>query len=1232
VCDGALKRLFVILSILGLSLLLTGCWMTPLTVDSRSQAGMYISSVNKPAASWIVPAGFMESYYYFPIARNTADTLYGLTKTVTDSSSLRFYSKRPGYDWTYTTLTTECLTPDWLDVATDSTGIVHGSYLDINGDTGLYYFNNDGNYTTYKIDTGAIYATRIAVDGTGNRHIINTNNIDGALNHYYVSGTVWQKEKVGNGYFSQAHSLAIGPGNTVNVAMGVSSALIYSVKSASVWSTQTVSNDFYPGFRSGIGLVLKSNGTPLIAYFNSAQNLILATKAGSSWSFETVSNSYDAGYNGLSMKLDRSENPWIAYVRNDNTVRVSHKTSTGWVHKDLLSNSHTFAWPFLSLNSKGYPEIVVCDYSGQNYFLAQADNVTHISYFNDSTNQVMHGTRWGDVVSTEEVATTLGNAFTSISLDTAGNPMIVYKDSGNSVLYSAFQIAGEWVADSIMNLNGSSGEIGGRPVTLQIGTDNKPQMAIIGGSGAQLMYASKSGSTWSFSTISNYLVDAGLSLALDTGNKPHIAFSIMSSNSAISYAYKSGNSWVVENIGDTTSNRTGFWNSIGLDKKNDVYISYRDSMNASQKFAWRKNGVWKFESISTADNAGTFNSLQIDKDGTPHIAFDAYDTRTLYYARLIEKNGRKWLIESPDTTSFQGSFNSMALEEGFNPNISYYANTSTLKNVRNKETFYNLPDIKMLNGTGIATAFHMNRYIAYPEHEISSFYRLSGEDANPVLYPDNGFGYSVTTVTSYSLNTFAITANDTFRNLQPSYLNVVKYSDFLVNKLPKVIFEGITPLGDTSLLLGSYIQKSPLYSGPTSITGYLTSDYPEDRFKVNGSLNEYQLSIGNLTSPLKGKVELGVIARATTNSWDMEWMRMYPLLNNHSGFTTAADTAQWAYENTDDTNVKPAILFDGSKIGPGGTQGSLALQFTGVNQGVKMTAQFANWLKTEPNEWYTLRVLVKADGNTPANNNVTLGVYAYNGVPPAETDIAAHLVFTVSTGWKWFEVPLYSSGTSMYPQLLIKNGTTTTVRILVNKWEIIKAKPDTEMVYGTPKVEGATQTFDSSAELNRWAFENMNPALEGVNGAPTYQVRNGELMFDFYDTAYRGIKFTSAVTTGVVRTGAVTPGKGAGMSVKFRSEGSLFYPLVLLAAFGTDSVNKADFKELAAFANIYHINTNKKSEIRFGYVSNMPYVYQQVQIKNGGPSRFFFDEVNLEADQDTDNYWDSTLIPDEAFE
>jgi hypothetical protein len=1237
-----IKRILLLLAIFSLSFLVAGCWMTPMAVDSNQGSGFYTSTVNKPVASWIASYDLMSRNWYFPIARDSSDTLYGITNDPSKSSTIRIYTKVHNNGWSSSSYMVDAINPDWMDITADSLSHIHGSFLDLSGDKGLYYGTNAlGSFTTYKIATSATGPTRIVVDESGIIHIIATNLSDSTLKHIYSYGGSWLSENVGAGFYSYTHAIATGPGNTIHVALlnSANTTLLYSVKSAGAWYTQTVANNMYLSSWSGIGIAVKSNGSPLIAYYSNESSLLYASRSGSTWSFETVDTSNQAGFNGLSLKLDPNDNPVITYLGDyRRNLQLAQRSASGWIRQSLLSNNTAssiyYTWPFMVINSKGFPEITVnVPYNYKVLYLEKANDVTHISYFNSSIKQVMHGTVNKILSSYESVATTVGNGYSSISLDTAGVPCIAYVDGGNYNLHYARFNNGTWAVETMLNLGGIWGYAGSRPLSLQIGSDNKPQMAFIGGVNGELIYAAKSGSTWSYSTISTVVVEDGVSLALDTGNKPRIAFSwySTSSYSYLSYACKSGSNWVLEKIGDTTANRTGFWNSIGLDKKGDVYISYRDSSNTDLKIAWKKNGVWKYESIATTGSQGAYNSMAIDKDGIPHIAYGNYSDYTVRYARLIEKTGRRWVKEEIVPFLASEGYTSLALEENLNPAISYLATDTTLAHIRNAQTSYHLPDIKLLNGTGLSTAFNMNLYKISPSHSLFTIYR-NGSTAKPSLVAGNRVDFAIATAaTGYSFDTIAISGMDSTRWTAPMYETHVKYSDFIFRtKFPRMIFEGVNLIENSRFYLPDYIQQSPLYSGITNYSGQFIFDNPADSGKLSGFVTVSELSIYNAYSPLIDNAYLKFYIRSTTWS-DVELIRICPVLNSHSGFTVASDTAQWAYENTDNTTVKPVVFWDNSPPPYGGTPGSLALQFTGVNQGVKMTAQFANWLKTEPNEWYTLRVLVKADGNTPANNNVTLGVYAYNGVPPAETDIAAHLVFTVSTGWKWFEVPLYSSGTSMYPQLLIKNGTTTTVRILVNKWEIIKAKPDTEMVYGTPKVEGATQTFDSSAELNRWAFENMNPALEGVNGAPTYQVRNGELMFDFYDTAYRGIKFTSAVTTGVVRTGAVTPGKGAGMSVKFRSEGSLFYPLVLLAAFGTDSVNKADFKELAAFANIYHINTNKKSEIRFGYVSNMPYVYQQVQIKNGGPSRFFFDEVNLEADQDIPNYWDSTMVP-EIFE
>jgi hypothetical protein len=1216
--------------------------MTPVAVDSNQGAGYYTSSVNKPVGSWIASYDLMSSYWYFPMAIDSSDNLYGLTKDPSDYSTIRFYTKSPHNKWNYSTYKVSAYLPDWLDVTADSLGHVHGSFLDVVGDNGLYYSTDAlGVFTTFKISTSAINPTRIVVDDVGVIHIITDIQSDNTLKHFYSYGGSWLNENVGAGYYSYTHAMATGPGNTLHVALlnAANYTLLYSVKSAGSWQTQTVTTTMFVSPWSGLGIAVKSNGTPVIAYYSTASSLIYASRSGSTWSFETVETSVYAGFNGLSMKLDLNDNPVITYLGNNRkNLQLAQRSASGWTRQSLLSNDTTssilYTWPFMVINSKGLPEINVnSPNNNKNLFLAKVNDVTHISYFNNSTKQVMHGTVDKILTSYESVATTNGSGYSSISLDTAGIPAIAYVDAGNyNLCYARFD-NGTWAAETLMNQGGSWGYGGTRPLSLQIGSDNKPQLAFIGGVNGEMIYAVKSASTWSYSTISTVQVDNGISLALDTGNKPNIAFSwySTSSYSYLSYAYKSGSNWVLEKIGDTTANRTGFWNSLGLDKKGNPYISYRDTSNTRLKYAWKMNGLWNYESIDSTGSQGMHNNLAIDKDGIPHIAYGNYSDYTVRYARLIEKTGRRWSIEPLyPHFGFEG-YSSLALEEGYNPAISYLAPDSTLYHIRNAQTSYNLPDIKLLNGTGLSTAFNMSLYKISPTHSLSTIYR-NGSTVKPSLVAGNRVDFAISTAaTGYAFDTIEVTGIDSARWTMPMYETHVKYTDFIFNsRFPRLIYEGTNLIENNPIFLPPYIQQSPIYSGNTTMYGYFAYENPADNGKISGgSLTLSQLSINNANSPLTDNAWLRFYIVSTSGGWgDVEYVRMYPILNSHSGFTVASDTAQWAYENTDNTTVKPVVLWDNAPPPYGGTPGSLALQFTGVNQGVKMTAQFGNWTKVTPNEWYTLRVLLRADNSVPANNNVTLGVYAYNGVPPAETDIAAHLTFSASSIWKWYEVPLFSSGTSMYPQLLIKNGTTTTARILMNKWEIIKARPETEMVYGSPKVEGATQTFDSSTELNRWAFENMNQALEGVTGAPTYQVSNGELMFNFYDTAYRGIKFTSAVTPGVVRTGAVTPGKGAGMSVKFRSEGSLYYPLVLLAVFGTDSVNKADFKELAAFANIYHINTNKKSEMRFGYISNMPYVYQQVQIKNGGPSKFFFDEINLEADQDIPNYFDSTMMPE----
>jgi hypothetical protein len=247
--------------------------------------------------------------------------------------------------------------------------------------------------------------------------------------------------------------------------------------------------------------------------------------------------------------------------------------------------------------------------------------------------------------------------------------------------------------------------------------------------------------------------------------------------------------------------------------------------------------------------------------------------------------------------------------------------------------------------------------------------------------------------------------------------------------------------------------------------------------------------------------------------------------------------------------------------------------------------------------------------------------YAFNGLPPAPTDVAAHFTTKVSGSWRWYEIPLYSSGTVMYPMIVLKNGNTTTSRILINKVEIIRAKPGTELMYSKKWVNGMLSPFSSATETTAWAFESVaDPAIR-----PNYNIDSGKLIINFPDWNYRGIKMTSMVSPGTVRTGKTHNGKMSGVSFKYAYSGYLYYPVITFYLFNSAGVNNATFSEFAACGSIYKTTTNEKGEYRTAYLPVTSDGYVQVVLKNGGPSNFYIDDLALESDWDTNNYWDSTL-------
>ncbi len=141
------------------------------------------------------------------------------------------------------------------------------------------------------------------------------------------------------------------------------------------------------------------------------------------------------------------------------------------------------------------------------------------------------------------------------------------------------------------------------------------------------------------------------SIDVDSNNYPHIAYQLDNTR-ALRYAYFDGDTW---NIHYTVSSG-GSWNSIKLDKLNNPYISHSDyQIPGALLYLSHWNGSnWITEFVDSVD-AGIYNSLCLDSNNFPHIAYEYSEYPTspndtpdfkLKYARF---NSSAWEITTVDS-------------------------------------------------------------------------------------------------------------------------------------------------------------------------------------------------------------------------------------------------------------------------------------------------------------------------------------------------------------------------------------------------------------------------------------------------------------------------------------------------------------------------------------------------------------------------------------------------------
>jgi hypothetical protein len=313
-----------------------------------------------------------------------------------------------------------------------------------------------------------------------------------------------------------------------------------------------------------------------------------------------VSNEYGPSLNPQ-MVLDSNDYPQIVWdnasPEGDQEIYYKRWDGTSWVtlggadtDGGLSVNTTSSQYPDIDLDAYGNPHVVWADLG----YYASTDNIEIFYKF-------WNGAGWatkGDSASGSGISMSIGTSSRpKIALDSGDYPHVVWQDgtNGNNEIYYARWNGSFWTTYGNANQGGGVSQNSGSSTNPEIAIDqyNRPHIAWQDNSSGklQIYYKYWDGASWSSlggsSTAGGVSNGANVaqnpSLALDTSDRPHIAWSYQrySSNYDIYYKYWDGSAW--QGIGSSSvgggvsdNNGSSIGPSLCLNSYNIPYITWYD--------------------------------------------------------------------------------------------------------------------------------------------------------------------------------------------------------------------------------------------------------------------------------------------------------------------------------------------------------------------------------------------------------------------------------------------------------------------------------------------------------------------------------------------------------------------------------------------------------------------------------------------------------------------------------
>jgi hypothetical protein len=277
------------------------------------------------------------------------------------------------------------------------------------------------------------------------------------------------------------------------------------------------------------------------------------------------------------------------------------------------------------------------------------------------------GTSWNFTTETVDVAT----RFTSIAVDPLGNVHLAYVTPADRVNYAFRDVrTAKWYTTEIDNRASFT--------ALSLDSHGNPSICY---TQQTMHYAHWDGSEWhkeqiapGAGTIAYYC-----SVAVSPNGVPHVTWyqerTPQDTNYLhIRYAYLDNGEWLVKTL--DWDAQTGKWNTMVLDKQGNPHLSFDAFVSGQLKYAYWDGSAWVIRPVDARTDSeqpgrGMGNCLILDRNGLPMISY--FEDAAFKYARQSQDG--KWSIEtlasSNPSSTWAGYRSSQALDNEGYPHLVY---------------------------------------------------------------------------------------------------------------------------------------------------------------------------------------------------------------------------------------------------------------------------------------------------------------------------------------------------------------------------------------------------------------------------------------------------------------------------------------------------------------------------------------------------------------------------------